>query len=333
MGATGGGSNSANGSDGPTDAAALARNVDAGIVDITTTVTGGEAAGTGMVITSSGEVLTNNHVIDGATRISVRDVGNGKTYSATVVGYDRSHDVAVLQLSGASGLTTVKTASSEPGSGAAVVGVGNAGGAGGTPSYASGAITGVDKTITASDEYDGTSEKLAGLLGTDADIQAGDSGGPLVDSSGEVVGMDTAASAGYSLGGFGAAGTGASESRSFAIPITTALTIAAEIERSEASATVHIGPTAQLGVYVSGATTRTSGAIVVKTRSGGPAAKAGIVRGDVITGVDGTQIRDAAGLTAEMTRLSSGQAVAISYATPTGAPRTTRVTLGTGAPQ
>jgi S1-C subfamily serine protease len=327
------GSSSSNASDGPTDAATIARNADPGLVDITTTVAGGEAAGTGMVLTSSGEVLTNNHVIDGATSISVRDVGNGNTYRATVVGYDRSHDVAVLQLTGASGLTTVTTASSEPDVGAAVVGIGNAGGTGGTPSYAGGAITAVDRTITASDEYDGTSEQLTGLLGTDADIQAGDSGGPLVNTSGEVVGMDTAASSGTSFNGFDGSTPSGSGSQGFAIPISTALGVASQIESKQSSSTVHIGPTAELGVYVSGDDNQSAGAEVVQAQSSGPAANAGISSGDLITSVNGTTVRDANSLTALMTQLAPGQTVTVTYTTQAGANRTVHVTLGTGTPQ
>src|SRR3984893_16737409 len=90
-----------------TATASLAARVSPGLVDINTFTAQGAAAGTGMVVTSSGEVITNNHVIAGATRITATDVGNGKTYTARVLGYDRSHDVAVIALIGASGLATV----------------------------------------------------------------------------------------------------------------------------------------------------------------------------------------------------------------------------------
>ncbi|MGZ6840495.1 MAG: S1C family serine protease, partial [Frankiaceae bacterium] len=121
--------------------AAIAAAVSPGIVDINTTLgyRGAQAAGTGMVLTSSGEVLTNNHVIEGATSITATDVGSGQTYTASVVGYDPSEDVAVLQLTGASGLQTVTIGdSSAVRVGQRVVGIGNAGGTGGTPSYAGG---------------------------------------------------------------------------------------------------------------------------------------------------------------------------------------------------
>src|SRR5262249_60192418 len=110
----------------------------------------GAGAGTGIGVSWNGEVLTNNHVIDGATRITATDVGNGRTYEATVVGYAPSHDIAVLQLKGASGLTTATLgASSKLSVGDPVVGVGNAGGVGGTPTYAGGQITAPNQSITA----------------------------------------------------------------------------------------------------------------------------------------------------------------------------------------
>ena len=189
-GVTGAGSSATGG---PADAGAIAARVDPGVVDIDTTLEypGERAEGTGIVLTSNGEVLTNNHVIEGATAISVTDVGNGRTYVARLLGYDRTSDVAVLQLENASGLRTVSLGnSSSVRVGEGIVGIGNAGGTGGTPSYAGGSVTALDQSITASDEATGTSENLAGLIETDADIRPGDSGGPLVNGSGRVVGMD-----------------------------------------------------------------------------------------------------------------------------------------------
>src|SRR5690349_10780617 len=121
----------------------IADRVSPGLVDVTSTLgyASATAKGTGIVLTSNGEVLTNNHVINGATSVSVTDIGNGKTYKATIVGYDESHDIAVLQLSGASGLTTAATGdSSSVRVGDKVVALGNAGGAGGTPAVAAGAV-------------------------------------------------------------------------------------------------------------------------------------------------------------------------------------------------
>ena len=220
--------------------------MDPGLVDINTDLSyqSEEAAGTGMVLTSNGEVLTNNHVIDGATTISVTDLGNNKTYNATVVGYDRTGDIAVLQLTGASGLQTVSLGDSSTASvGQSVTGIGNAGGTGGTPSTASGTITALNQSITASDDGGGNSEQLSGLIETNANIQPGDSGGALVDSSGQVLGMDTAASSGSN-------GFSTSSTQAFAIPINTAVSVAKQIEAGNASSTIHIGKTGFLGVEV-----------------------------------------------------------------------------------
>ncbi|MFF0147822.1 S1-C subfamily serine protease [Amycolatopsis sulphurea] len=209
IGTPGGASNAA------INAQAIAGKVDPGLVDVNTELgyQGAAAAGTGIVLTSDGEVLTNNHVVEGATSIKVTDIGNGRTYTASVLGYDRSHDVAVLKLANASGLTTETLGdSSKVTVGDAVVGIGNAGGTGGDPAVASGRVTALGQSITASDESSGSSEQLTGLIQVDANIQSGDSGGPLVNANGQVIGMDTAASAGYqfngSQGGLGQGGFG-----------------------------------------------------------------------------------------------------------------------------
>ncbi|MER7248048.1 trypsin-like peptidase domain-containing protein [Kribbella sp. NPDC000426] len=177
------------------DASAVAAKVSPGLVDVNTVLgyENARAAGTGIVLTSDGEVLTNHHVVEGATSITVTDIGNGKTYTASVVGYDEQHDIAVLKLKDASGLQTAKTGNSDQVKlGDQVVGVGNAGGVGGTPSYAAGKVTGLNQAITATDENGQDPENLTNLIQTDANIQAGDSGGPLVDANGEVVGVDVA---------------------------------------------------------------------------------------------------------------------------------------------
>ena len=255
--------------------------VSPGLVDVVSTLgdENGEAAGTGMVLTSTGEVLTNNHVIDGATSISVTDIGNGRTYKASVVGYDKTQDVAVLQLQDASGLTTVSLGNSATVStGQSVVAIGNAEGKGGQPSVVSGSVTALNQSITASDEGSGSSEQLTGMIETNAPIEPGDSGGSLVNSAGEVIGMDTAASTSsetptaqtanpgqQSQGQTGQSQSGQSQSgqsqssgtQAFAIPINEAVSIAAQIDGGKSSATVHLGSTAFLGVEVSSTSTST----------------------------------------------------------------------------
>ena len=160
---------------------AIAAKVSPALVDINSIFSyqSAQGAGTGIVLTSNGEILTNNHVIDGATKISVTDIGNGKTYNAAVVGYDSTHDIAVLQLQGASGLKTATLGdSSKAAVGESVVAIGNAGGTGGTPSNAGGSIVALNQSITASDSLDGASEQLSGLIQVNAGIQPGDSGAP-----------------------------------------------------------------------------------------------------------------------------------------------------------
>ena len=292
--------------------AAIVQKIDPAVVDIVSTLSNGQAAGTGIVLTSSGEVLTNNHVIDGATSISVTDVGNGQTYQASVKGYDATHDIAVLQLNGASGLTTASIGNSSNISvGSKVVAVGNAGGRGGTPSVASGQVTGLNKQITATDQGSGTSETLTGVIRTNADIQPGDSGGPLLNTSGQVIGMDTAASSAQTDSATGQAAA----VQAFAIPINQATATAQQIEAGTASATVHIGATAFLGVEVSSApgASAVNGAEIVGVVQGGAAANAGITGGDVITSVGGTAVTSANGLRDALTSHQPGQTVKITW--------------------
>ena len=255
----------------------ITSKVSPGLVDVVSTLgdENGEAAGTGMVLTSTGEVLTNNHVIDGATSISVTDIGNGRTYKASVVGYDKTQDVAVLQLQDASGLTTVSLGNSATVStGQSVVAIGNAEGKGGQPSVATGSVTALNQSITASDDGSGSSEQLTGMIETNAPIEPGDSGGSLVNSAGQVVGMDTAASTssetptaqtanpGQQIQGQGGQSqSGQSQSsgtQAFSIPINEAVSIAAQIDGGKSSSSLHLGSTAFLGVEVSSTSTGSS---------------------------------------------------------------------------
>jgi S1-C subfamily serine protease len=333
IGSSGG---TANGSGSSTaETAAIAAKVSPALVDVNSTFSYQQAqgAGTGIVLTSNGEVLTNNHVINGATKISVTDVGNGKTYNATVVGYDAAHDVAVLQLQGASGLTTARIGdSSSAAVGQSVVAIGNAGGTGGTPNSAGGSITAVDQSITAADSLDGTSEQLSGLIEVDAAIQAGDSGGSLVNTSGQVIGMDTAASSGFSFRSSGNQG--------FAIPINQAISIAQQIESGRGSATAHVGPSALLGVLLTpsgqdgsgfgGASS--SGVTIGTVVSGGAADQAGLAAGDVITSFDGQTVDSASTLSRLMVSHHPGDKVQIGWTDSSGQSHTGSVVLGSGPP-
>jgi S1-C subfamily serine protease len=307
------------------------------VVDTNLAYQGGSGAGTGIVLTSSGEVLTNNHVISGATTVKVVLPGTGHSYTAHVVGYDRTADVAVIQLQGASNLKTLSLGgSSKLTVGQAVTALGNAGGTGSFTS-AAGTVTGLGKAITASDGQ-GASERLTGLIETNAAVQPGDSGGPLLDSAGHVVGIDTAVSTGY---GF----QQASATDAYAIPIAKAVTIAQQIESGKASTTVHIGATAFLGVQVVSVGTggyggyggygsqSSSGALIAGVVSGGPAAAAGLAAGDVITAIDGHAVASPTGVTSRILSLKPGATITIAYADQSGAGHTASVTLGSGPAQ
>jgi S1-C subfamily serine protease len=328
------------------DPASIAAKVSPGLVDINTVLgyQGAQAAGTGIVLTSNGEILTNNHVVAGATQIQVTDIGNGQTYQASVVGYDRTQDLAVLQLKGASGLATATTGSSSGlAVGNQVVGIGNAGGAGGAPSVAPGAITALNQSITATDQSGGNAEQLTGLIQVNANIQPGDSGGPLVNTSGQVIGVDTAASASNASTGQGISSRGrrgttgsAAATQGFAIPINQALTIAHQIESGSASSTVHIGDTPMMGVSVSDASapagaTTAPGAAVQGVLSGGPAAQAGLTAGDVITSLGGQTVDSATTLTTLMEQHHPGDNVSVTWLDQSQQQHTATVQLVIGA--
>ncbi|NNC11963.1 PDZ domain-containing protein [Planctomonas sp. JC2975] len=349
-GGNGGGSQGDGGQSSGSGSSSSATNAQSkGVVVIDTTLSyeGSEAAGTGIVLTSSGEILTNNHVVDGSTSISVTVVSTGKTYTASVVGTDATDDVAVLQLSGASGLATATLDNGSVSVGDDVTAVGNAGGTG-TLTAADGTVTGTDKSITTQAEGVVASESLTGLIETDAGIQAGDSGGPLLDAQGEVIGIDTAASASSSV------------SDGYAIPIGNALDIAKQIESGRASSTITIGLPAFLGVEVAsdssdygysgsqgdqggqgylggqgysgsqGSTTSQAGAAIGGVIDGGPAASAGIVAGDTITAVNGTAIGSSSDLTTTLAQFHPGDSVSVTWTDSAGMSHTASVKLASG---
>jgi len=329
--------------------AAIASKTDPGLVDVVSTLGYQQATseGTGMVLTSTGEVLTNNHVISGATSIKVIDIGNGRTYTAKVVGYSESNDVAVLQLQNASGLATVSPGdSSTVRAGQKVVALGNAEGKGGTPSVATGTVSSLGSSITAVDSGDGVSEHLSGMIRSDAGIEPGDSGGPLVNTAGQVIGMDTAAStSGAEPGATSATSAAASSStEAFSIPINEALSVAGQIAAGQSSATVHIGSTAFLGVAVasggqSGAFGGQSGefggqaatgAAVEGSLPGTAAAQAGLGAGDVITSLGGRAISSQSDLQSAVEAYHPGSKVSVSWTDSSGQAQTATVVLTAG---
>ena len=322
------------------------------------------AAGTGMVINADGLVLTNNHVINGSTKITATLGSTGKTYPATVVGYDKTRDIALIQLQNASGLTTVPIGnSSSVKVGNAVVAMGNAEGRG-TITAKPGQVTVLNQTITASDDGGSTaSETLHGMIQTNADIVPGDSGGPLASSAG-VIGMDTAGNdAGYQQ-----ASTG------FAIPINTALLVARQIAGGHASSTVTIGYPPFVGIFIgagsnsspqaqaqqeeqqnggfgsNGSAPRcytrnsnltvpstiapvSSGALIIGTICGSPAASAGMTGGAVITAVNGQAVGSPGDLTGILSRFHPGDTISVTWVSPSGQRSTSSLQLTAGPPQ
>ena len=341
--------NPAQAADTSTTSATTAQQV--GVVDINTVLSyqGAEAAGTGMVLTSSGEVLTNNHVVEGATSIKVTIVSTGATYTAKVVGTDPTDDVAVIQLQNASGLQTAKIGdSSDVKAGDAVTAVGNAGGTGGTPSAAKGSVTATGQTLTASDENGSNVETLTGMIEINANVVAGDSGGPLYDADGNVIGMDTAASTSSPSYGGGAypgganpgggansggansgganSGTGAT-TVAYAIPIDKATSIADQIESGHETSTIHIGYPAFLGVSLQDSF---NGSVVAAVGANTPAAQAGLQAGDVITSVDGKAITSASSLSTVISGHNPGDKVKVAWTDTAGQSHTATITLATG---
>ncbi len=347
------GGNSGNSNSGiaaPTEQAVVSA-VRPGLVDISSNLRyqGSQAAATGMVISSDGLVLTNNHVITDTTQLFAITQG-GTRYSARWLGYDATDDIAVIKLVGAHNLKTVPLGdSSAIKVGTQVVAMGNANGAGGiTP--APGRITGLNKTITASDSGEGTKETLHNMLQTNAGIVQGDSGGALASTSGHVIGMNTAA----------ATGSFDTQNVGFAIPIDRALAIAEKIIHGQSSSSIQVGSTGFMGVLVpagqasqvsnpkqqrdrqlqqdesdvgaplepaspnclandlqAGVPNKvapvSSGALIIGQLCNTPASKAGIVPGDVITAVGPDKVSSPEALTKVMLGFKPGDSVQVTW--------------------
>ncbi|WP_062378437.1 S1C family serine protease [Demequina pelophila] len=289
-----------------------------------------EAAGTGMVLTSDGLVLTNNHVIEGSTEITVTIASSGETYAATVLGTDAEDDVALLQLDGASGLATVAIDDDELAVGDAITAVGNSEG-GGVLLAADGTVNGLDSTVTTSSSYTVAGETLDGMIQFSADVVSGDSGGALLDDEGEVVGMTTAASSGLST------------TIAFAVPIDEALAIVAQIQAGDESDGVSIGYPAFLGVAVSsdtglgrtadgriGVVTSDDGAQIAYVYADTPAADAGLAAGDTVTQVDGTAVTSGSELATALAEYEPGDTVSLAWTDASGDAHTADVTLIAG---
>jgi S1-C subfamily serine protease len=302
---------------GSLDANAIAAQVNPAIVDINTVTSSGQASGTGQILTSDGEVLTNNHVVDGSTSISVVIAGKSGNYTAHVIGVAPAQDVALIQIEGVSGLPTVTIASSATVKvGDAIIAIGNALGKGGTPTATTGTVTALDQTITAS-EGNGKSEQLAGLIQSDAPISPGDSGGVIVNAAGQVVGMITAGD----VQGF----RSQTSTVNYAIPTDTAISYVNKIRSGVASTEIVYGQVGFMGVSVRDSTT---GAQVVTVQPGSPAESAGITVGSVITKVGGATITSSASLGTAIRSHKSGERVSVTWTDQRGSHTTTLTLAG-----
>ena len=291
-----------------------------GIVNIYTTLgyEDGVAAGTGMIISRSGEVMTNNHVIAGATKFKVVDVTTHRRYTATVTGYSVTRDIAVLKLANASGLRTVKRGGAIPlHVGMRIVARGNAQGRGGPPKTARGRIIALHQQIVAKGESSDP-ETLNNVIATDAPVVPGYSGGPLENSQNRVLGIVTAGS------------TDPAFHRGFAIPLQQVLQIARRIESGRPNANVHIGPTAFLGVVLANVSDE---AKIKSVLSGKPADLAGLAGGDVITSLNGTKISSTTDLRRTVLQLVPGKAVPIGWTNTSDIAQTGTITPISGPPQ
>lgn len=302
----------------------------AGVLLVDTLVSGGQAAGTAMVLSSDGYALTNYHVVEGSTQVRVTVSGTTTSYTASVVGFDKVHDVAVLKLEGAHDLATVSLDTDGVSLGEAVTAVGNGGGEDRLYSV-SGTITDTDDSISVADnEWSTRTHALANLLKTDADVVPGYSGGPLFDAQGDVVGLTTAASTGSSIDGY-------------AVRISDAIAIADQIRSGKESGTIHVGPRAALGVQVAsdalavgydsgfgGAVNQSvpgSGARVAGVVDGGVADDAGLSAGSTITRIDGIDVVSSEALVTALGRFDPGDTVSVTWIDAAGATHSTSLAL------
>ena len=288
-----------------------------GLVRIVSTMEydGGEAVGTGMVLTSDGEVVTNHHVVEGATWVKVQVMGTGTTYTATVVGTDTKDDVAVLQLAGASGLDTVTTDTNGIAVGDAVTAVGDANGAS-SFSAATGTVLAKNQAITTQSEGSAQGERLTGLLQISSDVISGDSGGATYDKNGQVVGMTTAAS------------SGSADVVGYAVPIAKVVRIADDLASGVTGSRYDYGRPAFLGIGLGDTSTTVHSAY-----QGTPAARAGIVAGDTVTAIDGTAVSSSTALRAAVAAHSPGDRISVTWTDTSGTSHTATVTLAQGPVQ
>jgi S1-C subfamily serine protease len=304
--------------------AQVEREVTPGLVDIRANLQYSNEVSddTGIVVSADGLVLTSNNDIVGSTGVKATLVGSGRTYTARVLGYDATQDIALLQLEGATHLPAVTLGnSSQLTIGMPVLALGNAQGQGGvTPAV--GIINALGRSISSGGGIQGpVAQNLRDIEQTSAQIGPGDDGGALVDSAGQVIGIITTANT----------ASGQQSTIGFAIPINTAMAIARQISKRQASPTVYLGEPGFLGVKMEVSTSRNpSGVLIAGVVGGTPASRAGLVTGDVITGFNGLPVTTPASLSTLLQRYHPGDVVTVSWTAIHGATHTTQITLGNG---
>ncbi|HZJ25812.1 MAG TPA: trypsin-like peptidase domain-containing protein [Acidimicrobiia bacterium] len=320
------------GTSGAVNVDAIAAAVSPAVVNIDVSLDGGaEGAGSGIVISESGRVLTNNHVIQGAENIRVEIGVTGEVYDAEVLGYDVTDDVALLQLENASRLDAAVVGDpSDVQVDDPVVAIGNAQGRFGVPTAVSGYVSDVSETIVAGGGS-AEAQTLREMIQVEADIVAGDSGGALVNASGEVIGINAAADVGRGRFPNGArtGGTG------FAIPIDRAVEIAGQVDAGDESNGVYVGSRRALvgvGLERDGSPSSVSGAAVAEVQQDGAADNAGIEAGDVIVSIDGVAVDSGDALREVLRGLHPDDRVEIEWVDTLGDLARATVALGAGPP-
>jgi putative serine protease PepD len=284
------------------DVAAVLDAVEGAVADIQATGPRQSGQGTGIVYGADGLVLTNAHVVEGATSVTVTTTGDRQARKATIVGTDPDNDVAVLRVENTEGLVVAQLGqSADTRVGEDVVAIGNALGLRGDPSVTRGIVSALDRTIG----------DLTGLLQTDAAINSGNSGGPLVNAAGQVIGINTAIAVQNNAQNIG-----------FAIPIDRAKSIADRLVGGDA-----VSPVAFLGVSTTDNTDGTTGATIAEVTAGSPAEQAGLRPGDVVVAVGDASVSGAASLSRLVGEQSPGTTVELTIVRD-GAERKVEATLG-----
>lgn len=274
-----------------------------------------EVAGTGMVLTDDGLVLTNYHVVRSTESITVTVAATGRRYSATLVGRDATADVALLDLQNASGLEAVTIDADPVRTGDIVIAAGNANGQGYVTAHR-GNVLGLGRSIQVRGPVaDDPPETLSGLIETNAPAWPGDSGGPMFDADLEVLGMTTAGS------------TGSEETKQvYAVPISEALDVVDRIRAGDEGGTIVIGPKSYLGIIAKTEDAVADGVVVDSLGAGTPAGRAGLQAGDRIVELDGQPVANRLDLSHVLDTIEPGTTVEIGWVR-AGVSRTADITL------